>query len=226
MKESIQTDQHCCTQHCLLLQHPNLLIFIGGGYFVCLKKAILEPISITLIQPVYLKTLFQEKQELYTLTLLINNRNPEIFLMLIAGTKGKYLLKQKTQEIFLSSLKPIPHFLHALSKTGMAELGLASKQGIRQWLLAVTQQKVQQFCFARLSLQQGYHQKHGFRQVFYWSFKFGFKLISGVRSYLGIRHRGKTGKMQNSWNCCVSLTSLENYAKVLSPLLELMHTYA
>lgn len=179
-----------------------------------------------LIQTVYLKILFQEKQELYTLTLLINNRNPEILLMLIPGTKGKYLLKQKTQPIFLLSLKPVSHFPHALSKRDMAELGLASKQGKGQWLLAVTQQKVQQFCFAWFSLQQGYQQQHSCLQVFYWSFKFGFKLTSGFRSYLGIRRRGETGKTQNSWNCCVSLTSLENYAKVLSPPLEHMHTYA
>lgn len=59
------------------------------------------------------KGLFQEKQELYTWTLLMKNRKLEIFLVLILGTKGKLLPRQKTQQIFLSSLKSVsPHLSH------------------------------------------------------------------------------------------------------------------
>lgn len=52
-----------------------------------------------LIQTVYQKKkkiFFQEKQGLCTLTLLMNNRKPEIFLMLMPGTQGKYPQEQKT----------------------------------------------------------------------------------------------------------------------------------
>lgn len=157
----------------------------------------------------------------------MNNRKSKTFLTLILGTKGKYLPKQKTNRSFSPPQNLSPHTPHAPSKRDTGELGLAPKQGTgRGRLLAVAPQKVQQLCFAWLPLQQMYLQQRGCLRVFYWPSKFGLKLANGFRNYFGVG--GNWKDTHNSWNCCLSLISLENYAKrkAVCPPLEHIHTYA
>jgi len=101
-----------------------------------LKKVIYIKKKVTLIRTVYQTRLFQEKQELYTLSLLMNNKKPEIFLLLIPGTKGKHLPKQKTQQIFLYSPKPVPPHPSCTEQEGHTELRLhPSRAQVGGWWL-------------------------------------------------------------------------------------------
>lgn len=128
-------DQHCCMWHCLLLQQLKLLIFISLCWPLYLHKKVIKKFQQCWYRLSTKKGLFQEKQELYTWTLLMKNRKLEIFLRLILGSKGKLLPKQKTQQIFSLPATPL-----TLNKD-TTELGLASKQGTGRWLVAVPSKK-------------------------------------------------------------------------------------
>lgn len=112
LKENCQPNQHCW--HCLAATAAQFIHF----YWLVLAILSVQKSNKKKIQQCWYrlstkKGLFQEKQELYTWTLLMKNRKLEIFPMLILGTKGKLLSKQKTQQTFLSSPKPVsPHLSH------------------------------------------------------------------------------------------------------------------
>lgn len=66
----------------------------------------------------------------------MNNRKSKIFLTLILGTKGKYLPKQKTQQVFLSSSKPVPPHPSCTEQEGHRRAGAGIQAGHREGVAA------------------------------------------------------------------------------------------
>lgn len=112
------------------------------------------------------KTILQEKQGLGTLAQLMNNRKPEICLMLMTVTKSNPTLRSRRLKTSLPQPAPTS-LMHQARKT--AELGLASKQW---WPLPMAEQNVCELRLAWLSHQQGHLKKWSCLWVLCWPSKF------------------------------------------------------
>lgn len=157
----------------------------------------------------------------------MKNRKLEIFLVLILGTKGKLLPRQKTQQIFLSSLKPVsPHLSHWARAQQSWGWHPSRAQGGDCWLWPsrkCTSFVLHGFPFSTCTCSVVVS---GPLLTFSTWFQNGQHVQKLFRNSGGER-RGWKDK-QNTWNCCRALISSETYAKseVLSPPLTHMHTYA